>query len=91
MFIKGVAFDNFPVKMVSDADFNTPEEGKSPTIVISKDGTTFQAVTNTPSEISRGWYIIDLTADEMDADVLIISATATDCAQNDYVIFPETE
>lgn len=91
MFIKGVAFDNFPVKMVSDVDYNTPEEGKSPTITISKDGGSFQAATNTASEISKGWYVIDLTANEMDADVIIISATATDCAQNDYVIFLETE
>lgn len=91
MFQKGVAFSNFPIKMVSEEDFNTPLEGKSPSVVISKDGKSFQAITGSISEIGRGWYnISSLFSDEMDADVIILSCTATGCAQNDYVIFPET-
>jgi len=89
-FTKNVAFSNFPIKMVDATDFNTPETGVVATVQISQDGGAFVNCVNTPAtEISHGWYKIDLTAVEMDADVIILKCTAAGCAQNDYIIFTE--
>lgn len=91
VFVKGIAFNNYPIKMVYEIDFNTPEPGKNPTVQISNNGGSFVNCVNTPVEIGNGWYKINLTANEMDANVIILKCTALGCAQNDYIIFPEVE
>ncbi len=70
-------------KMVDEDDFATPETGKSPTVQVSKDGGAFGNSTNSASEIASGWYKVALTSSETDADMLVLKATATGCAQTD--------
>lgn len=51
----------------------------SPAATISKDGATAASATNTPAEIASSFGIgyLDLTATEMNADAVIVKATAT--------------
>jgi hypothetical protein len=51
----------------------------SPAATISKDGGTSASATNTPTEIASSWGIgyLDLTSTEMNADAVIVKATAT--------------
>lgn len=77
-------------KMVDENDFATPETGKSPTVQISKDGGAFAGSTNSAAEIANGWYKVALTGSETNADVLVLKATATDCAQTDEAFYLPT-
>ena len=51
----------------------------SPAATISKDGNTSASATNTPTEIASSWGIgyLDLTSTEMNADAVIVKATAS--------------
>lgn len=44
---------------------------------ISKDAGAFASTTNTPVEIGNGAYFVDLTATEMDADMVIVRVTSS--------------
>jgi len=78
-------------KMVDEYDFATPQTGKSPTVQVSKDGGAFGDATGTPAEIANGWYKVDLTASETNADVVVLKATAAGCAQTDEAFYLPTE
>ncbi len=78
-------------KLVDEADFATPQTGKSPSVEVSADGAAFVPATNAPSELSDGWYKVDLTAGETDADALVLKATAGGCAQTDEAFYLPTE
>ena len=77
-------------KMVDSTDFATPVTSASPVIEISKDAGAFAASTNSAVEVSDGWYKITLTAAEMDAEEIIIKATAAGAAQSDRVVSTES-
>lgn len=87
---KNVARANFPFKMVDSTDHVTPETGATVTAQISKDGGAFASMTNSVTEISGGWYEIDITQAEMNADVIVLKFTATGCDQTDVVICSST-
>ncbi len=78
-------------KMVDDYDFATPETGKTPTTEISKDGGAFGDTTNSANEIASGWYKVDLTGSETDADVVVLKATSSGCAQTDEAFYLPTQ
>jgi hypothetical protein len=78
-------------KMVDEDDFATPEPGTSPSVQVSKDGGAFSTATNTVGEIASGWYRLDLTSGETDADVLVLKATASGCAQTDEAFYLPTQ
>ena len=78
-------------KMVDTSDFATPETGKSPAVQVSKDGGAFSASTNSASEIGEGWYKASLTTVETDADVVVLKATASGCAQTDEAFYLPTQ
>lgn len=42
------------------------------TKAISKDSGAFTSLTNSPVEIGNGWYYVDLTSDEMNADIVLV-------------------
>jgi hypothetical protein len=70
-----------PTKLIS---------GLTPTTVVSKDGGAEAATTNSAAEIgTTGLYALQLTATEMDADLITVKATATGAC--DQVISLETE
>jgi len=66
-----------------------PATGKTVAVQISKDGGAFANVTDgsgTATEVASGWYQVDLTATEMNADEVAIKATETDCNQRNIKI-----
>jgi len=75
-FTKNVAVSNFSFLMVNSTDHVTPQTGETITGTISKDGGAFAALTNAESEIANGMYKVDLTATEMNADVVTLRFTA---------------
>jgi len=86
---RGVAW-TWAFKMVDASDFATPETGKSPTVQVSRDGGAFGASTNSASEVGDGWYTVVLTVVETDADIVVLKATASGCAQTDEAFYLPT-
>lgn len=86
---KNVALSNFPFFMVDETDFATPETSLTITAQISKDGGAFSACTNAAAEIANGWYKIDLTQTEMNADVILLRFTATGAAARNVQMFTQ--
>ena len=86
---KGVEF-TLAFKMVLSSDHVTPATGKTIVETISKDGGAFAACTNTFTEISNGWYKIVLTATEMNATMIALKFTETDCDQRDIGLVTST-
>lgn len=74
---KNIALSNFTFAMIDAADDITGKTGLTVTATISKDGGAFAACTNAVSEIANGLYKINLTAAEMNADIIILKFTAT--------------
>lgn len=78
---KGVAFPDFTFFMADSANHASPKTGLTVTATISKDGGAFAACTNAVAEIASGFYKIDLTATEMNADTITVKFTATGADQ----------
>lgn len=83
---KGVALSNFEFLMIQSIDHISPALGKSIDSQISKDGGAFAACTNSASEVSDGIYKIDLTAAEMNADVITLKFTENNVDQRTITI-----
>jgi len=84
---KNVALSAFSFYMVLASDHVTAATGKTLTGTISKDGGAFAALTNSVVEISNGMYKVDITQAEMNADVITLKFTETDCDQRIVVIY----
>ena len=76
---KNVALSGFNTFMVLSSDHVSAAIGKTVTGTISKDGGTFNALTNSVTEIGSGMYKVDVTQSEMDADVVTLKFVAADC------------
>lgn len=83
---KNVALSNFGFLMVLSADHITPAAGKTITAQISKDGGAFAACTKAVVEVSNGFYKIDLTQAEMNADIIALKFTEAACDQRSISI-----
>ena len=83
---KNVALSNFEFLMVLSSDHITPATGKTLTGEISKDGGSFAACSNAATEIANGVYKINLTQDEMNADIITLKFTETNCDQRTITI-----
>ncbi len=71
--VKNVALNNVTFFLVSNGDHITPAPGlTSITCEISQDGGAFAACTNSAVEISDGYYRVNLTAAEMNADLITL-------------------
>jgi hypothetical protein len=77
--MKNASLPNFEFIMILSSDHVTPAESKTITATISKDGGAFAACTNSASHISGGAYKIDFTQAEMNADIITLKFSATDC------------
>lgn len=53
---------------------------------VSKDGGAFANTTDTATEVSGGWYEVDLSATEMNADTIAFKATATGARQRNLLL-----
>jgi hypothetical protein len=87
---KGCAW-TWVFKLVDEYDFATPQPGRMPEVQVSRDGGGFSTTTHAPGEIGGGWYAVELTSVETDADVLVAMATATECAQADEAFYLPTQ
>ncbi len=76
---KNVSIPKFTFYMELDA--GGPATGKTVTAQVSKDGGSFGTVSDTVAEIGSGFYEVDLSATELNADVVAFKATATACKQ----------
>lgn len=84
---KNVALSNFQLFMVLSSDHVTAATGKTITGTISKDGSSFSALTNAVSEIGNGMYKVNLTQAEMNADVITLKFTETDSDQRIITVY----
>lgn len=78
-----------PFILLSTTD-GSPLTGATPIVTISKDGAAFTSATNTPAEISNGYYYVDLTTAETTVtNNVIVRATATGAQPTAVVWDPE--
>jgi hypothetical protein len=84
---KNVALSNFQFFIVLSSDHVSAASGKTITGTISKDGGTFAALTNAISEIGNGMYKVNLTQTEMNADVVTLKFTETNCDQRMITVY----
>jgi hypothetical protein len=73
---KNTALANFMFKMVLASDHVTPATGFTVTATRSLDGAAFGACANAVSEVSVGWYKIDLAAGDTNGNVNVYKFTA---------------
>ena len=85
---KNVALPKFDIFMVLSSDHVTSATGKTITGEISKDGGSFTGITNAITEVGSGVYVIadGLTQTEMNADIVTLKFTETDCDQRTITI-----
>jgi hypothetical protein len=76
---KNTAFTNFMFKMVDATDGYTAETGIAVTATRSLDGAAFAACANAATEVSNGWYKIDLDAADLNGDMVVLRFTGTGC------------
>lgn len=85
---KNVALNTFTFYMVLTSDHVTAAVSKTLIGQISKDGGAFVGLTNNITEIGNGLYKVDITQAEMNADIIALKFTETDCDQRIVVIYP---
>lgn len=79
VYVKNVAASNFGIYMaLTDG---SPGTGLTVAGTISKDGGSFVSLTNSVTEIGSGFYKVDITQSEMNADEILLSFTATGARQ----------
>jgi hypothetical protein len=86
---KNAALAGFPFKMVDATDLKTAETGATITATRSLDGAAFGACANSATEISNGWYKIDLAAADLNANTVVLRFTATGCHPTEITLFPQ--
>lgn len=74
---KNTALNNFEFFMADAADHVTGKTGLTVTATRSIDGGAFSACTNTPSEVGSGYYKINLSAADLNGDVVTLRFAAT--------------
>lgn len=66
--------------LMTDSTTHNPATGKTVTVTRSIDGAAFGASTaGTATEVSNGTYYIDLSAADLNGNVVVLRATATGC------------
>jgi hypothetical protein len=73
---KDVALNGFSFIMISSADHITPLTGATVTAYRSLNGGAFALCTNSVTEISNGWYTINLAAGDLNANNVALLFTA---------------
>lgn len=84
---KNVALANFMFKMVLSSDHVTAGTGLTVTCQRSIDGAAFaNCATSTATEISAGWYKVNLAASDLNGDTIALKFTAPTADQRDVLI-----
>lgn len=76
---KNTALSNFGFVMIDSSDDISGKTGVTVTAERSIDGGSFASCTNSASEISAGAYKINLSAADLNGDVIILKFTGTGC------------
>ena len=74
---KNTALNNFSFLMLSSSDHVTPATGLTVTAQRSIDGAAFGACANSVTELSNGFYLINLAAADLNGTVISLKFTAT--------------
>ena len=74
---KNEILNNFEFFMADSSDGRTPKPGITITSSVSKDGGAFGATSNSATEVGNGIYKINLSAADLNADVLTLKFTGT--------------
>ena len=74
---KNTALTAFMFLMLDSTDHVTPKTGLTVTATRSLDGAAFAACANAVSEVSNGWYKLNLDATDTNANVIAFKFTAT--------------
>jgi hypothetical protein len=83
---KNTALSGFTFLMVEDGDHVTPATGLTVTATRSLDGAAFGACANAVSEISNGFYKIDLAAGDLNGNVVALKFSATGADQRSMTL-----
>jgi len=90
LFIKkNTALANF-MFMMTDSTTNAPKTGLTVTATRSIDGAAFAAAANSVSEVSSGWYKINLAATDVNGTVIALRFSATGANDRDLTIVTQT-
>lgn len=73
-FFKNTAYAKFALLMVDNN--GAPKTGLAITSQVAKDGGVFGSTSNSVSELAYGWYLIDLSASDLNADSVILRFSA---------------
>jgi hypothetical protein len=87
---KNVALNNFSFFMADETDNKTGETGLTITSLIRKDSGAFAPTVNSATEVSNGFYEIDFTAEEMNADIVIVTFSATGANTKSFTLMLAT-
>lgn len=83
---KNTALSGFMFYMVDSTDHRTPKTGLTVTAYRALDGGSFAACTNSASEVGSGWYKIDLSSSDLNANTVALRFTATGADQTNMLI-----
>jgi hypothetical protein len=86
---KNTALSAFMFLMVDDTDGKTPETGLTITAQRSLDGAAFGSCANSATEVSNGWYKIDLAAGDVNGDTVVLRFTGTGARTREIMIVTE--
>ena len=86
---KNTALANFMFTM-TDSTTNAPKTGLTVTATRSIDGAAFAACANSVSEVSSGWYKINLAATDVNGTVIALRFSATGANDRDLTIVTQT-
>ena len=78
-FPKNAIYNNFMFQMFLASDHATPATGVAVTATRSIDGAAFAACANAVTEISNGWYKINLAAADLNGNLIALRFTAALC------------
>ena len=87
---KNSALNNFAFLMVLSSDHVSPGTGLTVAVQRSIDGAAFVNATNTPAtEVANGVYKINLSAADLNGDVIVLKCTSATADQRIVVIATE--
>lgn len=86
---KNTALNNFEFLMIDSTDHVTPKTGLTITAQRSIDGGAFAACTNSASAVGNGVYKINLSAADLNGDVITLKFTATGADQTTITILTQ--
>lgn len=86
---KNTGFTGYMFKMVDATDLKTAETGVTVTATRSIDGNSFSACANSITEVSDGWYKINLATTDLNGNVIVLRMTGTGCHPYEAVIITQ--